>query len=146
MAVASIIVIASSTAANDSPFTTKHQPVPTAVITWRARGPSRIGYVLHPLPAAGATPVAALEPLPAEGALALAIRFADGRRGLFLDRTAPSLPPGVGRGEGSAPVQFGPAETDGQVAYVELSPGGDVLRSFVTGGSSLRVEGRSALD
>ena len=111
------------------------RPVPTAVITWRAAGPSRLGYVLHPVAAGASCPVTRVEAMPAEEALAFRIRFADGREGLFAERA-----------EGGARLKFGPAETDGRVAYVELGADGAVLRSFVAGGSTLRLKGRAVAE
>jgi hypothetical protein len=104
------------------------RPVPTAVIHWKAAGPSHLGYVLHPVAQGAACPVRALEPLPVEGAFAFRVNFADGRTGLFVERPAPG---GV--------LRFGNAETDGQVAYLELDAKGNIARSFIHGGRVLRL-------
>lgn len=67
------------------------RPVPTAVCRWNAKGKSRLATVLYPVPPGRQSPVqtVALRPVtcqgePADDALALEIRFVDGRHHTLL--------------------------------------------------------------
>jgi hypothetical protein len=108
------------------------RPVPTAIFSWRASGPSTMLFVLVPREEYAPWPLTHIAaPLTDPGARVAALigQRPDGARDLFLRR-----PPTA------EVVQVGPVSTDADVAFARIADDGSLERSFHAGGQYLRAE------
>ncbi|MGD9496716.1 MAG: alginate lyase family protein, partial [Armatimonadota bacterium] len=101
--------------------------IPTAIYRLSGAGVQTMAYVLWPVEANGAPPLATLERLDApEGTLAGVLALADGSRHAFVFQPR------------AAEAAFGGSTTDAEVAFVEVRGDGTIGRSFLYGGNELR--------
>jgi len=111
------------------------RPVPTAVYSKAGRHTTWLAYALYPTRPGQIMPVISVEPAPtekAEGddALALVVRFADGRADHLLFSCRPGQP-----------VTFGNFSTDAEAAAIRLREDGTAEQTFFAEGSFLHRDG-----
>ena len=105
------------------------RPLPTAVFTKEASGPTAMAYVLYPTAAGSERPITKIEALPVKGAVGMAVHFANGRTDYFV------------QAEGPAKVSFLDFESDGQAAYVRVEAG-KVVKALLAGGTKITQAGK----